>query len=305
MPRDKMILCRPKARQNRVGVPVIRKLLISAVAATAALGLAWSAGAATLHVTDVGTYNPWDYESVGIHTEPATGIIFNSATDNLLVFCVDIEHNINVGGGKNYLFTWGTLDTRGDGASIDALTSNRIGHLADLGKSIRTSGDGDIANDLSAVQGAIWSLEYLDPFNVDASKRTRAISGNSEIDSEITSDITWAQGFNGTTRARALISHVGTEPGTQNMVTGGVPEPTTWALMLAGFGLAGAALRRPQTYRLVEIAADGATASETFRADDDQSALAQALGVAEGLAIEVWRGRSLIHSCEGRRTAAA
>lgn len=75
---------------------------------------------------------------------------------------------------------------------------------------------------------------------------------------------------------------------------GGVPEPATWAMMLMGFGLAGAALRRRSAYRLVEIAADGTRSSEEFRADDDQSALAQALEVSEGVAIEVWRGDRMV-----------
>ena len=35
--------------------------------------------------------------------------------------------------------------------------------------------------------------------------------------------------------------------GTANAVTGGVPEPMTWAMMIAGFGLAGTALRRRAT----------------------------------------------------------
>jgi hypothetical protein len=70
---------------------------------------------------------------------------------------------------------------------------------------------------------------------------------------------------------------------------GGVPEPATWALMLVGFGLAGVGLRRRRSYSLVEIAADGTRSAEAFRAEDDQSALAQALSVAEGVALEVWR----------------
>ena len=73
-----------------------------------------------------------------------------------------------------------------------------------------------------------------------------------------------------------------------------IPEPSTWALMLGGFGVAGAASRLRQTYRLVEIAAGGARSSETFRADDDHSALAQALEVAEGVAVEVWKDEALV-----------
>jgi len=33
-------------------------------------------------------------------------------------------------------------------------------------------------------------------------------------------------------------------PGAAPPPSGGVPEPASWALMIAGFGLAGAALRR-------------------------------------------------------------
>ena len=84
-----------------------------------------------------------------------------------------------------------------------------------------------------------------------------------------------------------------------------VPEPASWALMLGGFGLMGAALRRRQTYRLVELAADGATSSETFRADDDQSALAQALGVAQGVAVEIWRDDHMVTRVDLAGLAAA
>jgi hypothetical protein len=85
---------------------------------------------------------------------------------------------------------------------------------------------------------------------------------------------------------------------------GAVPEPATWALMLAGFGLAGATLRRRRAYSLVEIAADGTKSAEVFRADDDQSALAQALSVAEGVALELWRDNALIRCCETAGSAA-
>jgi hypothetical protein len=82
---------------------------------------------------------------------------------------------------------------------------------------------------------------------------------------------------------------------TITQAAGGVPEPATWALMLSGFGMAGAALRRRRAaYRLVEIAADGSRTVEEFPALDDRSALQQALAVAEGVAIELWHGARLV-----------
>ena len=74
---------------------------------------------------------------------------------------------------------------------------------------------------------------------------------------------------------------------------GGVPEPASWALMIVGFGMAGAALRR-RAYRLVEKTADGRSLSESFVAVNDQAAVAQAASVAEGTSFEVWRDKTLI-----------
>lgn len=74
----------------------------------------------------------------------------------------------------------------------------------------------------------------------------------------------------------------------------GVPEPGTWALMILGFGGAGAMLRRGhRRYRLVERLGEGAPRSEEFFAPNDDVALARARSVAEG-AVEVWRGKQLI-----------
>jgi PEP-CTERM motif-containing protein len=85
----------------------------------------------------------------------------------------------------------------------------------------------------------------------------------------------------------------------------GVPEPTTWALMLLGFGMAGAALRKGRVYRLVEYDADGRALSEEFRAEDDGAALSRALDVAEGVRLELWRGAKLIERRETHAAAAA
>lgn len=84
-----------------------------------------------------------------------------------------------------------------------------------------------------------------------------------------------------------------------------LPSPATWAMMLAGFGLTGAMLRRGQLYRLVEQHADGATQTESFHAPDDQSALERALSVAEGVRLELWRGDELVHRMDAPVQAAS
>jgi|GraSoiStandDraft_4_1057263.scaffolds.fasta_scaffold89679_3 hypothetical protein len=77
-------------------------------------------------------------------------------------------------------------------------------------------------------------------------------------------------------------------------------EPGAWAMMLAGFGGAGALLRsrRGASYRLVEATADGGQYSEEFVAPDDATALARARAVAEGR-IELWRGEVRIADANG------
>jgi hypothetical protein len=73
----------------------------------------------------------------------------------------------------------------------------------------------------------------------------------------------------------------------------GVPEPTTWALMILGFGAAGAAVRsRRHRYKLVERFSNGRVQVEEFIAPSDAVAVERAMSVAETGALEVWRGRT-------------
>ena len=83
-----------------------------------------------------------------------------------------------------------------------------------------------------------------------------------------------------------------------------LPSPATWAMMLAGFGMAGAMLRRGQLYRLVEHAANGDTQTEEFHAPDDKSAIERALSVAEGVRLELWRGDELVQRMDAPAQAA-
>ncbi len=210
----------------------MRKLFFGAAAAIGAISLASSAGAATYLVSNVGVETMGNQVNVAGHTgEYATGIIFNNA---LLVFCADLQHNIGVTSyNPALIFTDGLLTVDGAGNPLLESESNRIGQLADLGRKFHNSLDPDRINDNSAIQAAIWSIEY----------HSVAVSSDSEINAEIAQFLKITDNHAGF--AHALIAHdPGVAEGTQNMVTGGVPEPTSWALMIGGFGMAGAMLRR-------------------------------------------------------------
>ena len=51
---------------------------------------------------------------------------------------------------------------------------------------------------------------------------------------------------------------------------------------------------KPNAYVAVDVAADGATTLDTFRAPDDAEARRRALAVAEGVALSLWRGGRLL-----------
>lgn len=206
---------------------------MSAVAAMGLMGAAGSASAANILVSDVGVYNFNPAAIVGQGTHAATGIIFNNS---FLVFCVDLQHNIGVGHFNTPLvYQEGQLTHDGAGNAMSVATSNRIGRLVDYGRYLRTSNAVDLGNKLSAVQAAIWSLEY---------NGAASFSGGLAYLNPLVNQLVQVSD-NGRGRSNALLGHLPGDPsGTQNMGTGGVPEPMTWALMLSGFGLAGAALRR-------------------------------------------------------------
>lgn len=76
----------------------------------------------------------------------------------------------------------------------------------------------------------------------------------------------------------------------------GSDGPTTWAMLIAGFGAAGALMRRgrvERTYRLIEEAPGGHVLEEEFAAPDDASAFYRAASVAAGR-FQLWRGDVLV-----------
>jgi len=107
------------------------------------------------------------------------------------------------------------------------LISGEIGYLASLGH-IGMSGA-----DLAGIQGAIWLTEYAGLTITGGSPQTAFYQGLGA---------TWAAAHAAdATFANGIYDVDGHH---QGFVLGSVPEPSTWALMIGGFGLAGAMLRR-------------------------------------------------------------
>lgn len=230
------------------------KLAIAAAAAGLILGAGSQASAATVVITaehlytsdytvtlagvvDLALFGPQGvYESPEVLTVSING----GAPKDILAFCVDIFHNF--GSGTALPVTYMTdpvandsdSPASGGGPALSHVISGEIAYLADLGK--LTSDP----NRMAGIQGAIWATEYPG----------LTISGGSTyLDYYVGLASAWGAahpGFAGF--ADGIYPEAGDTQGfgvTQGFtIGGGVPEPASWALMIGGFALAGAALRR-------------------------------------------------------------
>ena len=225
--------------------------LRNAVFAAAALLSASSATAMTaVYLQSAGIYNPG---TVNVTTGSSTTNDYASAIKfianigpaasapgfDLLGFCVDLFHNISVGiNGQTPVdlhYHVAKLLTDSNGVALTTAQKQQIGGLATLGFAIAAGSSPDKFADLAAIQGAIWTIEY-------PGSSFAASGGYADLQTRIDGFVALAPSLSGV--ARAIYADDGRTQGF--IVGGGVPEPATWAMLLGGFAMVGAAARRRQ-----------------------------------------------------------
>ena len=150
---------------------------------------------------------------------------------SITVYCVDLNHWLQTG-----VYKVVALDTNGEGQSLTESESSLIGSLAEFGAGV---GLGNIvAQDYAALaQARIWDVAY----GQDGATSTTGDSALNALFNVVNGMSFSDRGF-----ALALQPYGSGWPdnlgASQEMVIGfgsPVPEPSTWALGIVGFGLVG------------------------------------------------------------------
>jgi hypothetical protein len=188
-------------------------------------------------------YGPESAVLAPIHFTAYEGIGPVGPSMDLMAFCVDVYHNINVGTINLQYDDTQVFDNNSDSPTWEPISIEQqvlVGKLVNFGARLQLSGDPNRLAKLAAVQGAIWQV--VNPsLTVDSS--------NDFVDSLIasyTSGSGLAQ-FGPLGSKLTFITEKGkyhTIAAHQSFAFAAVPEPGTWLLMIAGFGVVGGALRR-------------------------------------------------------------
>ena len=183
-----------------------------------------------------------------------------SGAFDMVGFCVDIFHGISLGNinlkydDKYDLTTNSKYLTANPFVGATPLTNAQrlqVGRLVNYGTLIAHSGamNNDKLNRLSALQGAIWKT-------INPTYNVAATNGNAGFNAAVTNYYNTYRGANYATNLTGygtvhsgitFISETGKygkNSAHQSFAIAGVPEPGTWLVMILGFGLTGAMLRR-------------------------------------------------------------
>lgn len=225
------------------------KALCGAAAAFAVVGFAGAASAATqLDITSAGMYDRLQTTLSGPvdRTVLAGPVKFTGTSDGtpftLWAFCVDVFAPLTVGYGtqKTVDFTYrsGFLTSDGAGNALTPTQIMKISDLAGYGFSLIGSGEADLRYKLGAIQIAIWKLEYADLTATMSAKTEGYVNQFLANAGTYGRSATYIYDVTGQNQGMMV-------PGDSDTIGfPGVPEPTTWALMISGFGAVGYSLRR-------------------------------------------------------------
>lgn len=183
------------------------------------------------------------------------GVAATGPSFNILAFCVDIFHNIGLGTlnlkyDDNYDLTsnskYQTATPFAGGTALTAGQQLQVGRLVNYGTLVaeNAANNTDKVNKLAGLQGAIWQV--INPGYA-------VTTGNAQVTGYI-SAYTGANYFanlSGYGPVRSEITFItetgkyGTNAAHQSFAFGSsAPEPASWALMIGGFAMMGAMLRR-------------------------------------------------------------
>jgi hypothetical protein len=187
-----------------------------------------------------GAINEYVYD--GPVTFTVSGYPGTTGNTTLFGFCFDLYHDMNLGP-----LGWTYTTNQPDGGGIvtnapQTLTDGQkqeITNLVDTGWLMQMQGTApDLAAQEAAIQAAIWNIEV--PGSVS--------NFNSSLVASYFADYSVPGHYTNLATPQDKVFTISNGSNQSFLIgwpiEGGVPEPATWALMIGGFGLAGAALRR-------------------------------------------------------------
>jgi hypothetical protein len=252
------------------------KSAIKGLAAAASLGvmaLASHASAENFTLVSASMNTTYTATIAGFGDAYDNGVTFqvsgynNPQTSTLFGFCIDIFHDITLGNlGYTYTSNQDTggglvanlpqvLSNHGGANPLDPLNQiSAISNLVDTGWILhsQTPNDADTIMKLAAIQAAIWEIE--DPLTaghptVTLDNPNATVAGDAHNISYYFNNYvagTYTSLADANDRV-FTISDTRSDPAHQSFAIGwpinGVPEPTTWAMMLTGFFGMGSMLR--------------------------------------------------------------